>query len=110
MKKIFLIAIILIISVICSSYQKSDKDCQITINGATFPLYGKVKVVNIGEDIKVKVVNIAEDIKVKVVKIAPDNCGLWQYVNIGEDIKIKFVDIGEDIKVKFVDIGEGIRH
>lgn len=46
-------------------------------------LYGKIRVVSIGEDAKVRV------------------------VGIGEDFKIRFVDIGEDITVRFVSIGEG---
>ena len=61
-------------------------------------LYGKVKVVEIGEDIRVK-----------IVEIAPDKCGKWQYVEIGEDLRVKFVEIGEDIRVRFVEIGEGVR-
>ncbi len=70
-------------------------------------LYGKIRVVSIGEDAKVRVVGIGEDLRVRVVSIGENSPGLWRYVDIGEDFKIRFVDIGEDITVRFVSIGEG---
>lgn len=70
-------------------------------------LYGKIRVVDIGEDYKVRVVDIGEDLRVRLTPFA-DRRGQWNYVKIGEDYKIRFVDIGEDIKVRFVDIGEGV--
>ncbi len=79
------------------------KNC--TCNG--IPLYGKVKIVKIGEDFKVREVIIGEDIKVKKVDISPDECGEWKFVEIDEDFKVRFVEIGEDFKIRFVDISPG---
>lgn len=63
-----------------------DKEnCTITKDGKTFPLYGKVKIVDSFEDIKVKIVDSFEDVKVKIV-------------DCFEDIKIKIVDSFEGIK------------
>ncbi len=70
--------------------------------------FGKIRVVNIGEDFKVRVVNVGEDLRVQRVKIAPNGPGKWQYVNIGEDYKVRFVDIGEDFTIRFVEINPGI--
>ena len=61
-------------------------------------LYGKIRVVGIGEDLRVRVVDLGAN-----------SPGLWEFVDIGEDYKVRFVDIGEDITVRFVGIGEGPR-
>ena len=79
------------------------KNC--TCNGT--PLYGKVKIVEIGEDFKVRIVNISEDLKVEIVNISPYECGKWEFVEISEDFKVRFVEIGEDFKIRFVDISPG---
>lgn len=71
-------------------------------------VYGKIRVVSIGEDYKVRVVSIGEDLKVRVVSIGENSIGRWRFVDIGEDFKIRFVDIGEDFKIRFVNIGEGV--
>ena len=72
-------------------------------------LYGKIRVVGIGEDYKVRSVGIGEDLRVRVVDLGANSPGLWEFVDIGEDYKVRFVDIGEDITVRFVGIGEGPR-
>ena len=66
------------------------------------PLYGKVKVVSIGETFKIRVVPIGEDIKV-ITKEFPSSCGEWQFIDIGEDFTVRFVEIGEDFTVRFVE-------
>lgn len=71
-------------------------------------LYGKVRIVNYGEDIKVRIVNYNSDIKIRYVDYSPSSCGKWQKVNYGEDIKVRFVDSGQDIKVEIVNNGEGL--
>jgi len=81
-----------------SSSSSSPKGCHV---------YGKIKIVEFGEDYKVKNVSFGENLKVKYVSFGEDNVGKWKIVEFGEDYKIKFVDFGEDIKVKFVDFGEG---
>lgn len=98
MKKLIFITIVFLMSGICCLAEEKP-ECQISINGTPFTLFGKVKLVDIGEDLKVKIVDIS-----------PDRCGKVKLVDIGEDLKVKLVDIGEDLKVKIVDIGEGITH
>ena len=63
-------------------------------------LYGKVRIVDIGETFKVRVVGIGEDLKV-TLKEFPSSCGEWQFVEIGEDFSVRFVDIGEDFTIRF---------
>jgi len=82
-----------------TSAEKADKDvCDV---------YGKIKIVEYGEDYKVKKVDYSEDLKVKWVEYGEDREGKWKEVDYSEDFKIKWVDYGEDFKVKFVDYGEG---
>lgn len=70
-------------------------------------VYGKIKIVDYGEDYKVKKVDYGEDLKVKWVDYGEDSKGKWKEVTYGEDFKIKFVDYGEDFKIKEVTYGEG---
>lgn len=71
-------------------------------------LYGKVKIVTYGADIKVKVVTSFPDLKVKVVEHFPDSVGKWQFVEYGEDFKIQFVTSFEDISIKYVESFPGV--
>ncbi|EJP16949.1 hypothetical protein LEP1GSC037_2109 [Leptospira interrogans str. 2006001854] len=77
-----------------------------TFNGVK--LYGKVRVVNIGEDFRVTVVRNGEDLKVETGMINPDSCGRWQFVNIGEDFKIRYVDLDADFTIRLVTNGAGL--
>lgn len=70
-------------------------------------VYGKIKIVDYGEDYKVKIVDYGEDLKIKWVDYGEDNKGKWKEVDYGEDFKIKWVDYGEDFKIKEVEYGEG---
>ena len=70
-------------------------------------VFGKIRVVSIGEDYKVRVVGIGESLRVRKVSIGADRPGLWQMVTIGEDYKIRYVSIGEDFTIRFVSIGDG---
>ncbi len=70
-------------------------------------VYGKIKIVEYGEDYKVKGVSYGEDLKVKRVNYGEGKVGKWKIVKYGEDFKIKYVDYGQHFKVKFVDYGEG---
>ncbi len=82
-----------------------DDDC--TFNG--IPLYGKVKIVDIGETFKVRIVDIGEDIKICESNFNETTCGNWQFVTIGEDFSIRFVTIGEDFTIRFVNLGNGVK-
>lgn len=70
-------------------------------------IYGKIKIVDYGEDYKVKIVDYGEDLKVKWVDYGEDYKGKWKKVDYGEKFKIKWVDYGEDFKIKEVTYGEG---
>ena len=70
-------------------------------------IYGKIKIVEYGEDYKVKFVEYGQDLKIKYVSYGEDKVGKWKLVEYGEDYKIKIVDYGENYKVKDVDYGEG---
>lgn len=89
---------------------KIDKNnCTVTKNGKTYPLYGKVKIVDSFEDLKVKIVDSFEDVDVRIVDSFEDKCGKVKIVNSFEDVKVKIVDSFEDIKVKLVDSFEGVK-
>ena len=92
MKK--LIVFILTVSYLINSYSQCG-------------VYGKIRLVDYGEDVKVRVVNELDatvNLKVKVVGDFgfSDEAGLWELVHIGEKFKVKLVDYGEDFTVQFV--------
>jgi len=70
-------------------------------------LYGKIKIVEYGEDYKIKFVEYGEDLKIKYVSYGEDEVGKWKIVEYGEDYKVKIVDYGETYKIKDVDYGQG---
>jgi hypothetical protein len=63
-------------------------------------LYGNVKIVTAGEDLKVRIVEAGEDLRVLSTDIA-NSCGKWHFVETGEDFKIRFVGAGEDFTIAF---------
>lgn len=75
-------------------------------------LWGKVKQVTIGEDIKVRVVTLGEDLRVQLVNLPPVNssqsCGKWNMVNFGEDFKIRIVTLAGDLKIRYVTFNPGL--
>lgn len=94
-----------------TSNVKIDKDnCTITKDGKTYPLYGKVKIVDSFEDIKVKIVDSFEDADIKIVDSFENKCGKVKIVDSFEDVKVKIVDSFEDIKIKIVESFEGVKH
>ncbi len=74
-----------------------------------FPLRGKVKFVESGEDFSIKYVQYDADIRVKMVDWGANKCGEWQEVQSGEDFKVKIVTWGEDLKVEKVQFSPGMR-
>ncbi|MDD4848938.1 MAG: hypothetical protein PHR53_09300 [Bacteroidales bacterium] len=73
------------------------------------PLYGRVQVVEYGEDFKVRVVVYGEDIRIEKVSSHPNDCGEWEFVDTFPDFKIRFVEHDEDLKIIFVNTFPGIR-
>ena len=113
--KRFLMLLLCAVPLFChatNSYLVIDKEnCTIIKYGKTFPLYGKVKIVDEFEipDITVKIVDEFEipDIKVKIVDefSFADSCGEIEFVDSFGDITVKIVDEFEipDLTVKIVD-------
>lgn len=87
-----------------SFYNNSDKQSG---KDPVCEIYGKIKIVDYGEDYKVKIVDYGEDLKIKWVDYGEQEDGKWKEVDYGEDYKIKWVDYGEDFQIKEVDYGEG---
>lgn len=96
----------LIVAAFMLSTSATKKTSRSTGNPAC-EIYGKIKIVDYGEDYKVKRVDYGQDLKVKWVDYGENSKGKWKRVDYGVDFKIKWVDYGEDFKVKFVDYGEG---
>lgn len=87
-----------------------DKEtCTVTKDKKTFPLYGRVKLVEYNEDIKVELVEYGEDVKIKVVEHGSTNCGEVRIVEYNEDIKVRLVEYNADIKVRIVKYGPGVK-
>ena len=109
-KKIWLVAVLSLGVVGLSSFylnkETTVEDSESSGNPAC-EVYGKIKIVDYGEDYKVKKVDYGEDVKIKWVDYGEDDKGKWKEVDYGEDHKIKWVDYGEDFKIKIVDYGEG---
>ena len=104
MKKIFVIAFALCsLAVLVFGAGDSERKAIARI------LYGKIRIVSVGEDFSVRKVDLGEDLRVRVVELGADRPGRWRFVDVGEDYKVRFVDLGEDIRVRFVDFGEGPR-
>lgn len=104
MKKI-LLTILMIFACTCIFAQQvkiSKSDCSVTVNGKTFPLSGKVKIVESFPDLKVQVVESFPDVEIKLTESSWPGCCEWKVVESFPDVKIQFVNSFPDIKVKFV--------
>jgi len=85
------------------------QDCQVIKGDKTYPLYGKVKIVEYGEDFKVELVEYGEDLDVKVVEYGADDCGEVKLVEYGQDVKVRVVEYNADLKVKIVKYSPGLK-
>ena len=111
MKRFLFLAVsaVIAMSAWASDVVIDKKNCTVTKDGKTFPLYGKVKIVDNWEDIKVKIVDNWEDVDIRIVDSFEDSCGKVKLVDNWEDVKVKIVDNWEDIRVKIVDNWEGVK-
>lgn len=107
MKKL-IVLFFLAISASCFSQEIDKENCNITIDGKTYPLYGKVQIVTSFPDIKVEVVNSYPDLKVENVTSYANQCGKWEFVTSYPDFTIQFVTSYPDLKVEFVTSFPGI--
>ncbi len=91
-----------------TSFKSESKTTDSDMTSSTAcEIFGKIKIVEYGEDYKVKIVDYGEDLKVKWVDYGEDSKGKWKKVDYGEKFKIKWVTYGEDFKIKEVTYGEG---
>jgi hypothetical protein len=67
------------------------------------PVFGKIKIVDYGEDYSVKIVKYGGSYNVKYVDNLADKSGEWKLVEYSEDYKIKLVDYGEDFTIELKD-------
>ena len=115
LKRFFIFAFMMLMS--CSVFAQQsetkpdgidEESCTFTKDGKTYPLYGKVQIVNSFPDIKVQIVDSFADIDVKLVESFPDDCGKVKIVESFPDVKVQIVDSFPDIKVKLVESFPGI--
>ncbi len=116
MKRLFIIALLLVMAIPMMAQSKDKKpgidkqNCTYTNkDGKTFNLYGKVKIVESFPDIKVQIVESFPDVEVKLVESFPDQCGKVKLVESFPDVKVQIVNSFPDIKVKIVDSFPGVK-
>ncbi len=76
-----------------------------------YKLYGRIKIVNSGEDYAVRIASYAPDLDVCLVELSQyaDRPGYWMIVENNEDFRVRFVQYAEDISIQFVANGGGPR-
>jgi hypothetical protein len=104
MKKIILVLLLALIPSMSFAGGRIGQDC--TSKGKK--LYGRVRIVNVGETFKVKAVSLGEDLRVQTSNTLATTCGRWEIVSIAEDFSIRMVDMGEDFSIRFVEVGNGV--
>ena len=103
MRKIFTLLLLLFLCGFAHAQTTISKsDCSVTVNGKTFPLSGKVKIVESFPDIKVQIVESFPDVEIKLTDSSWPKCCEWKMVESFPDVKIQIVNSFPDIKVKFV--------
>ena len=70
-------------------------------------VYGRIRLVNSGEDFRVRIVDSGEDVRVRYVNSGANSKGRWRIVSSGEDFRIRIVNSGEDFRIRKVNSGEG---
>ena len=78
----------------CTITRKSD--------GKTFPLHGRVEIVDHNPDLRVEIVDHSADIRA-MEHYSPRHCGEYEIVDHSPDIRIELVDHSPDLRVELVD-------
>ena len=88
-----------------------DKNvCTITTpDGKTFPLYGRVEIVDHSPDLRVEIVDHSPDIRAMEHHSA-NHCGEYTIVDHSPDIRIELVDHSPDLRIELVDHSPSIEH
>ena len=113
MKKLFFtLFLAVVLSAISARAQKIelekviiDKDnCTITrkSDGKTFPLHGRVEIVDHSPDLRVELVDHSPDVRA-MEHFSPRHCGEYEIVDHSPDIRIELVDHSPDLRVELVD-------
>lgn len=77
----------------CTITRKSD--------GKTFPLHGRVEIVDHNPDLRVEIVDHNPDIY--VMKHHPSDCGEYELVDHNPDLRVELVDHNPDLTVEVRD-------
>ena len=118
MKKLFFtILFVAVLSSIGASAQKIDlgkftidkNTCTITrkSDGKTFPLHGRVEIVDHSPDLRVELVDYSPDVRAMEHFSAKD-CGEYNLVDCSPDLRVEIVDHSPDLRVELVDFHPGI--
>jgi len=95
--------IIILFSMTSTTFHKET----LQVQADACKVYGKIKLVENGEDVKVKVVSSGEKLRVRYVNENATAPGQWELVVTGAQYKVKIVDSGEDFTIREVKSGEG---
>ena len=114
MKKLFLILTLVAIGYAANAQTENQfvkswsnltidkKNCTITrADGKTFPLYGKVEIVDHNPDLRVEIVDHNPD--VYVMPHSPCDCGEYELVDHNPDVRVEIVDHNPDLRVEIRD-------
>jgi len=100
---IFPLLIIVFLLTTSSAFHKET----VQVQADACKVYGKIKLVESGEDVKVRVVGSGEKLRVRYVTESAVAPGQWELVVTGAQYKVKIVDSGEDFTIREVKSGEG---
>lgn len=103
--KPFHISFFIVILFLMTSAKFTTKSSRTQVDPCS--VYGKIKLVENGEDVKVKVVSSGEKVRVRYVTENANAPGQWELVVAGAQYKVKIVDSGEDFTIREVKSGEG---
>ena len=76
---------------------------------AGIEMFGRVRIVERGGDIRVKMVEHFPELRVDPFSSFPRKCGEWQFVERREDFTIRFVEDNADIEIELVRAFPGMR-
>lgn len=80
----------------------ASDDCVFVKDGRSFPLMGRVQLVDSFEDLRVQIVDSFSDVDVCIVETTPARCGEVQLVSSFADVKVRLVDSFPDLRVRIV--------
>lgn len=88
---------------------RAADDCVFVKDGRSFPLKGRVQLVESFEDLRVQIVDSFSDLDVRIVDSSPVRCGEVQLVTSFADVKVRLVDSFPDLRVRIVESFPGLQ-